>query len=63
MDVGLEKAQDLTTMPISLNHLLNEHKFKSTSMSPSPRYFVLKSPPEAYFTTPKDYSYYVLVFI
>ena len=43
MDIGLEKVQDLKTMPISLTHLVNEHKFKSTSISPSPRYFVLKS--------------------
>ena len=44
MDIGLEKMQDLKTMPISLNHLVNEHKLKNTSMiSPSPRYFVLKS--------------------
>ena len=43
MDIGLEKAQDLKTMPSSLTHLVNEHKFKSTSISPSPRYFVLKS--------------------
>ena len=42
---GLEKVHDLTTMPISLTHLVNEHKYKSQS----PRYFILKSTAESIF--------------
>ena len=45
MNEGLEKVHDLTKMPISLTHLVNEHKYKRST---SPRYFVLKSAPTGY---------------
>ena len=45
MSEGLEKVHDLTKMPISLTHLVNEHKYKRST---SPRYFVLKSAPTGY---------------